>query len=64
MAAEGEARVRIIEIASVFRGRLTCVDPGSVTIEMSGQPEEVDALRDILADYGLIRMTRSGPVRL
>jgi acetolactate synthase I/III small subunit len=59
----GDLPSRVIEVASVFRARLADVSPGSVTIEAVGIPEEIDALEELLAEFGQLEMVRTGPVR-
>lgn len=64
VVAEGELRSRVIEVASVFRGRVVALCPETMVIEVSGIPEEIDAVRELLGDFGLRRMVRSGPVAI
>ncbi len=59
-----ELRARVIEIAAVFRGRVIAVSERSITIEVSGIPAEVDALEELLSEYGLLAVQRSGPLSI
>ncbi len=60
--AESDARARVVEVASVFRARLIDATGNSLTFETVGIPEEIDALQDLLEDFGIIEMARTGPV--
>lgn len=64
VAAEGFPRTRIVEIASVFRGRLIDASAATMTIETVGLPDEIDVLGELLDDYGIVAMARSGPITL
>ena len=54
VAATGEARSRVIEVASVFRGRVVDAREGSLTLELSGLPDELDAAHDLLFELGFV----------
>jgi len=64
VAATGEARSRVIEVASVFRGRVVDACEGSLTLELSGLPDELDAAFELLGELGISRMLRTGPLAL
>ncbi len=64
ISAERAIRTKIIEIASVFRARLLDSTDTSLTMEASGLPEEIDALEELLSDWGLVRVVRTGPISL
>jgi acetolactate synthase-1/3 small subunit len=62
--AEGEARARIMEIADVFRVRVLDVTHQTLTIEATGAPEKVVALLELLSDFGIVELARTGRVAL
>lgn len=64
VAAVGGARTRVVEIASVFGGRLIGSSPSTMTVEAAGLPDEIDALEELLRDHGIVAMARSGPITL
>ncbi len=64
VAADERSRVQVIEVAAVFRARVLAVDDESITIEAAGSPQEIDALEELLSDFGLIASTRTGPLTL
>jgi acetolactate synthase-1/3 small subunit len=62
--AKGDARARIMEIAEVFRVAIVDVTQSTLTIEASGKPEKLEALRELLAEYGVVELSRTGRIAL
>lgn len=62
--ASGESRARILEICDVFRVRVTDVTHATITIEGTGTPEKLEALLELLGDFGIIEIARTGRVAL
>jgi acetolactate synthase-1/3 small subunit len=62
--AKGEARARIMEIADVFRVSIVDVTSTTLTVEASGKPEKLEALRELLAEYGVVELSRTGRIAL
>jgi acetolactate synthase-1/3 small subunit len=61
---EGDARARAIEIADIFRARIVDVSHDALTIEATGTPDKVEALRELLETFGIVEMARTGRVAL
>ena len=64
VAATHEARSHVLELASVFRGRVVDVAPESLTIEITGAEDKIDGLLEVLRPYGVIEMVRTGIVAM
>jgi acetolactate synthase-1/3 small subunit len=62
--AKGDARARIMEIAEVFRVSIVDVTKTTLTIEASGKPEKLEALRELLSEYGIMELSRTGRIAL
>jgi acetolactate synthase I/III small subunit len=61
---EGEARARVLEIADVFRARVLDVTHRTLTVEGTGTPDKISALLELLADYGIVELARTGRIAL
>jgi acetolactate synthase I/III small subunit len=61
IAAPGQ-RSEVIEIADVFRAKIVDVDTDSVTIEVTGSPEKLEAIIRLLNPYGIRELVRSGMI--
>jgi acetolactate synthase-1/3 small subunit len=62
--AEGESRARVMEICDVFRVRILDVTHRTLTIEATGTPEKIEALLELLADFGIVELARTGRIAL
>ncbi len=62
--AKGDARARIMEIAEVFRANIVDVTSSTLTVEASGKPEKLEALRELLSEYGVVELSRTGRIAL
>jgi acetolactate synthase-1/3 small subunit len=61
---EGDARARAIEIADIFRARIVDVSHDALTVEATGTPDKVEALRELLEAFGIVEMVRTGRIAL
>jgi acetolactate synthase-1/3 small subunit len=62
--AKGDARARIMEIAEVFRVSIVDVTSTTLTVEASGKPEKLEALRELLSEHGVVELSRTGRIAL
>ncbi|MGH2687171.1 MAG: acetolactate synthase small subunit [Actinomycetota bacterium] len=63
VSAEGELRARLREIAEIFRARVVDVTHETLTIEATGTPDKIEALRQLLEEH-VIEMVRTGRIGL
>ena len=62
--AEGEARARVLEFCQVFRVRVSDATHQTLTIEATGSPDKLSALLDLLDDFGIVELARTGRIAL
>ena len=62
--AEGEARARVLEFCQVFRVRVSDATHQTLTIEATGSPDKLSALLDLLEDFGIVELARTGRIAL
>jgi len=62
--ADASRRAEIIQIADVFRARITDVGPESLIVEATGSETKIQGLLKLLAPYGIIEVARSGRVAM
>ena len=62
--ADATNRGQIVEIASLFRAHIVDVSPESLTLEATGAPDKLEALRRVLDGYGVRGIVQSGMVAL
>ena len=59
-----EKRGEIVELASIFRAKIVDVSHESMTVEMTGTDEKLNAMEDLLKAYGLKGDVRSGKIAI
>ena len=57
-------RSEIIQYANIFRGRIIDVSPETLTIEITGSPEKIEALIDLVRTFGIKEIARTGPTAI
>jgi acetolactate synthase I/III small subunit len=62
--AEGEQRARVLEFCDVFRVRVSDATHHALTIEATGSPDKLNALLDLLTDFGVVELARTGRIAL
>lgn len=62
--AHDKVRSRIIELVDVFRAKIVDVGSESLTVEISGDPNKLHAFEDLVAEYGIIELVKTGRVAL
>ena len=62
--AGGDDRRGVMEIAGVFRATVVDVTRSTLTLEATGKPEKLEALLQLLGDFGVIELSRTGRIAL
>lgn len=57
-------RPEIIDIGEIFRGTIVDINPKTIMMLVTGPPEKIDAVVNVLAPFGIVEMARSGTVAL
>ncbi len=57
-------RAEVLEVARIFRAKVVDVDPRSLIVEATGDPEKVRALEEVLRPYGILEVARTGRIAL
>ena len=51
-------------MATIFRGKIIDISPKSLTVEVTGKEDKVDAALGMLKQFGLIEVARTGSAAL
>ena len=62
ISADGDSRAQIMEFAEIFRGRIVDVSKRSVTVEVTGADDKIEAFEQMCRPFGLIEMVRTGEI--
>jgi acetolactate synthase-1/3 small subunit len=59
-----ENRSQIVELATIFEGKILAVGTEAITISLDGHPDKLDDFEELLAGYGIVELQRTGRVAL
>ena len=59
-----ESRSEIMQFAEIFRAKIVDVSRRSLTIEVTGSAEKVEAFERMIRPHGLIEMVRTGEIAI
>ncbi|WIW70845.1 MULTISPECIES: acetolactate synthase small subunit [Anaerosinus] len=57
-------RADIINIVDIFRAKIVDVNRETMVIELTGEQSKIDALCEVLSDYEIIEIARTGKIAL
>ena len=62
--ADKSNRAELIDIVNIFRASIVDVSPENVVIELTGQQSKIDGIIEVLSEYELIEIARTGAIAL
>ena len=62
--ATRENRAELIDIVNIFRANIVDVSQENVVIELTGQQSKIDGIIEVLAEYEIIEIARTGAIAL
>jgi acetolactate synthase-1/3 small subunit len=63
-AKDSETRSEVIQIANIFRGSIIDVSTDTMTLSLIGAEKKTEAVQNLLEEFGIIEMVRTGMVAL
>lgn len=60
----GERRPEVLQIAQTFRASVVDVAPNTVVLETTGDSGKVQALLEVMAEFGVLEVVRTGHVAM
>lgn len=60
VAANAANRAELHEIASIYKAKIIDLSPRSMAMELTGEPEKIDAFIGMLRQYTVLEMCRTG----
>jgi acetolactate synthase I/III small subunit len=64
ISADGETRGQVMQFAEIFRGSVVDVSKRSITVEITGEDEKIEAFKQAVKPFGLIEMIRTGEIAI
>ncbi len=62
--ATATTRSDILQVVNTFRAKVVDVSPQSLTVEVTGNEEKVDAMLELLRPFGIKEVVRTGTIAL
>jgi acetolactate synthase-1/3 small subunit len=59
-APDAKTRSDVINCVEVFRGHVIDVSPETLTIEITGTPDKIEAFLNLMKPYGIMELARTG----
>lgn len=59
-----KTRGEVIEIANIFRAKVIDISPSTVTMELTGTDNKIEAFLDMIENYGIEEIARTGMTAL
>src|SRR5919198_1144348 len=64
VSADGQTRGEIMQLAEIFRARIIDVSGRTVTIEVTGTADKIEAFENMVRPFGLVEMVRTGEIAI
>jgi acetolactate synthase-1/3 small subunit len=62
--ATAETRGQVVELVTIFEGKILAVGTDVVTVSLEGHPEKLDDFEELARGYGIVELQRTGRVAL
>jgi acetolactate synthase I/III small subunit len=59
---DGDARAQVMQFAEIFRADVVDVSKRSVTVEVTGSQDKIEAFEEMVRPFGLIELVRTGEI--
>ena len=64
ISADGSSRAEVMQMVDIFRAKIIDVSRRSVTIEVTGSWDKIEAFERMVRPFGLIEMARTGEIAI
>jgi acetolactate synthase-1/3 small subunit len=59
-AIDPTTRSEIINYSTIFRGNILDIGKETITVEITGTPDKIDAFKSLVEHYGITQLARTG----
>ena len=59
-----DEHAQIVELTTIFEGKILAVGADRLTVSLDGHPDKLDDFEELLADYVIVELQRTGRVAL
>ena len=62
--ASREEQSQLIQLVEIFNGTIVSVSRGEIAVEVAGKSDRIDNFIELVRDFGIVEMARSGRVAI
>jgi acetolactate synthase-1/3 small subunit len=62
--AEGDRRTEVLQVAEIFKAKIVDVDRRTLTLQVTGSTDKLEALLALLRPHGVLELVRTGTVAI
>ena len=62
--ADGSIRGEVGDLVKIYRARIVDVSTASLIVEVTGEPDKIDSLIEVLTPFGVVEIMRTGKVAM
>jgi acetolactate synthase-1/3 small subunit len=62
--ADPEVRGQVVELVTIFEGKILAVGVDALTVSLDGHPDKLDDFEELVRGYGIVELQRTGRVAL
>ena len=59
-AVDPTTRSEVVNYATIFRGNILDIGKETITVEITGTPDKIDAFKNLVEHYGIAQLSRTG----
>src|SRR5919108_1823598 len=59
-AVDPTARSEVVNYSTIFRGSILDIGKETITVEITGTPDKIDAFKNLVEHYGIAQLSRTG----
>lgn len=59
-AVDPTTRSEIVNYSTIFRGSILDIGKETITVEITGTPDKIDAFKNLVENYGIAQLSRTG----
>jgi acetolactate synthase-1/3 small subunit len=64
VSADEAGRAPVLQVADIFRGKVIDISKRSVTVELTGTDDKIEAFESMVRPFGLVEMVRTGEIAI
>ena len=64
VAVDAHRRAEVLQLVEVFHARVVDIGPATLTAEITGSPDKIDAFVEVVKPYGISEMVQTGRISM